>query len=639
MKLGVKFSLGLGAILLIVLAQAMYSINASHLLLRRNVFERTKGQVGEIKQDILHDLDFVREDLELFLSGYPWEDQVEQHNTLQKDSSEAAAMCEAVSSHPLSRAMRDRFINYFMDTYGFTLVSSVTAVNRLGWVVAQTSTPEKCNLAEQDWWRLTVAQGPQVLDTGKDQEMGGEGLVFSARLFDESGFFAGALKAVVPIHAILRNLFAGDLMFGVDEIDLYRKNGKLIFSTRAYVHGEDHSADPLFLRASKAKEPFVMEEYGERSIVAASWLSEGASVELPWLVVFKANYDVLLGASEKLRNRMALISLGALLLASLVAVFITRGVVGPISRLCQSMTRFGEGDMDARATEESKDELGMLARAFNSMAGAQQRSKNVMENEIAMRRATEAQLESQTRRLESSNKELEQFAYVASHDLQEPLRIIVSYLQLLQKRYGDLLDADGLRFLESATNGANRMRSLIRGLLEYSRITSRGKAPEPVDAAKVMTDVCDELAMLIEEKKAKVRLGELPVIAMDPTQVHQLLLNLVGNGLKYNENESPEISVWGEKKSHGWEFHVKDNGIGIESKYFDRIFGVFQRLHSRAKYSGTGIGLALCRRIVERHGGTITVQSEPGQGSTFNFYIPEHKEKDDESQIGQNTDG
>lgn len=645
MKLGVKFSLGLGAILFIVLVQAMYSINASHVMLRQNVFERTQVQMVEVKRDIVRNIDFVRENLELFIEGYQWIGEVEQSNMLHSklhagiSRQRGDTACATVLNNPMSRAMRNRFINYFMDTYGFTLFSSVMAVNRFGYAVAQTAASRQCDHSDDAWWRLTESNGAQVLDIQQDPFTGTKGLVVTAQLHNMDDTFVGAYKAVVPIRSLFRNLLSENLEFGAAEIDIIRKDGELIFSTRAHLHGEKHANDPIFLQTRQAKEPFVVDDRGERFIVSASWLSQGTRFNLPWLIVFKANYDELLGTSESLRNRMALVSLGALLLASLVAVYITRGVVGPVSRLCQSMTRFGQGDMDARAAVETRDELAELAATFNTMAEAQQSSNKLMANEIAIRRKAEIKLERQTKLLKVSNKELEQFAYVASHDLQEPLRIIVSYLQLLGKRYGGLLDADGMRFLEAASNGANRMRNLIRGLLEYSRITSRGKAPEFVDASRVMADVLDELALRVEEKKAEVRTGELPTIAMDPTQLHQLLINLVGNGLKYNDNEKPEVEIWAEQGDCGWLFHVRDNGIGIDSKYFERIFGVFQRLHSRAKYTGTGIGLALCKRIVERHDGMVTVRSVPGEGSTFSFFIPYPRETGDEGKACENFDG
>lgn len=242
--------------------------------------------------------------------------------------------------------------------------------------------------------------------------------------------------------------------------------------------------------------------------------------------------------------------------------------------------------------------------------------------DITDRRLQEMKLAEINEKLERSNKELQQFAYIASHDLQEPLRMVSSYLGLLEKRYKDRLDDNARDFIGYAVDGAKRMSSFIKDLLTYSRVTSQAREHVPTDMNEIISDVQRDLQVLIREKKASVEASELPEVMADPVQMHQLLQNLIGNAIKFHGERTPEIAVNAKPAHNGYVFSVRDNGIGIEAQYFDRIFQVFQRLHDREKYEGTGIGLAICRKIVERHGGRLWVESEIGKGTTFFFTIP-----------------
>ncbi|ELY61483.1 PAS/PAC sensor signal transduction histidine kinase [Natronococcus amylolyticus DSM 10524] len=225
------------------------------------------------------------------------------------------------------------------------------------------------------------------------------------------------------------------------------------------------------------------------------------------------------------------------------------------------------------------------------------------------------------RRLEVSNERLEQFAYAASHDLQEPLRMVSSYLQLIERRYRDDLDDDGEEFIEFAIDGADRMRDMIEGLLEYSRVDTRNDSVESIELNAVLEDVLEDLHVRIVESDAEVTVEELPRLEGDASQLRQLFQNLLDNAITYSGDEPPRIHVSADRRHNDWVISVDDEGIGIDPKDQDRIFTVFDRLHSHGAYEGTGIGLALCQRIVERHGGEIWVDSEPGEGATFSFTL------------------
>ncbi|WP_436347355.1 PAS domain-containing protein [Natronorubrum sp. FCH18a] len=248
--------------------------------------------------------------------------------------------------------------------------------------------------------------------------------------------------------------------------------------------------------------------------------------------------------------------------------------------------------------------------------------------DISDRRADQYRLEELVGELESSNERLEQFAYAASHDLQEPLRMVASYLTLVEQRYADDLDDDGREFIAYAVDGARRMQEMIDGLLAYSRVDTQGDPFETVDCEAVLADVLTDLEVRIEETDADITVESLPRVYGDPGQLRQVFQNLLDNAITYSGDEAPRISVFAEKDGQEWRISVRDRGIGIDPADTDRIFQVFDRLHSVEEYAGTGIGLALCQRIVERHDGDIRVASTPDEGATFTVTLPAPPEPD-----------
>jgi light-regulated signal transduction histidine kinase (bacteriophytochrome) len=243
--------------------------------------------------------------------------------------------------------------------------------------------------------------------------------------------------------------------------------------------------------------------------------------------------------------------------------------------------------------------------------------------DITLRKRSEEEKEMLLVALQRSNRELEEFAAVASHDLQEPLRKIASFSELLANRYRGRLDEKADAFIGYIVDGAERMKTLINDILAYSRITTRGREFANTDFNAVINQVIRDMEMIIDDNAAEIDCEALPTIPADNIQMCQLFQNLIGNAIKYRSNEAPKIHISARKQESEWVFSVADNGIGIEQEYLQRIFIIFQRLHARDEYHGTGIGLAVCKKIVERHGGRIWVESEPGKGSTFYFTLPD----------------
>jgi signal transduction histidine kinase len=296
-------------------------------------------------------------------------------------------------------------------------------------------------------------------------------------------------------------------------------------------------------------------------------------------------------------------------------------------------------DLRRRLNFTQNDEIGAVGRAFDIMAQAlEDRSAALEVTAEALRieagvRAEverklqlahdelEATVEMRTAELRRSNAELEQFAYVASHDLQEPLRMVSNYTQLLARRYRGRLDDNADDFIGFAVEGASRMQQLINDLLEFSRVGSKGQDLSAVAMELVMERTLFNLDALLKETGAQVEHGPLPMVSGDEVQLTQLLQNLIANAIKFRRAETPRIQVSAELIDGAWTVSVSDNGIGIDPSYGERIFVIFQRLHTRDDYPGTGIGLAVCKRIVERHGGTIWVESKIGAGATFRFTL------------------
>ena len=354
------------------------------------------------------------------------------------------------------------------------------------------------------------------------------------------------------------------------------------------------------------------------------------------------------------RLRFTLLSIGGviLLLGLAAASVLARRFTQPIVKLAQTAAIVGKGDLSARVgLPPGSGEINQLAQAFDDMARGLETSYRALQQEGSERKKTAEQLRvlnetleqrivERTQELARSNAELEQFAYAASHDLQEPLRKVQAFGDLLEETSYEALNQEGRDYLTRIRDAARRMQTLINDLLEISRVTTRSHPFTPVDLTQVVREVLSDLQIRLEQSGGRVELNKLPSIEADPIQMHQLLQNLISNGLKYQPNDAkPVITIYSQivpcpesdrgdgNEQEFCQIMVEDNGIGFDEKHVERIFLLFQRLHRRTEYQGTGIGLALCRKIVRRHGGSITAKSKPGQGSTFIVTLPTKQAK------------
>ncbi len=333
-----------------------------------------------------------------------------------------------------------------------------------------------------------------------------------------------------------------------------------------------------------------------------------------WGMVVKIDIQEAYAPVFTVRNWSLFVGILVTGMGMLAALFVSKSISRPIQMLQRGVEIVGSGNLDYQVGISSEDEIGRLSRAFDAMT---ENLKNIT--------ASRDELNQIARELERSNQELQQFAYVASHDLQEPLRMVAGFTRLLERRYKDKLDQDAREFINFAVDGAVRMQKLIDDLLTYSRVGAPHIPFEPVDCNRLLNQAITNLRVAIEESHALITSSDLPTVTCNGSQMIQLFQNLISNAIKFRGAETPRIRIAAEHRDGEWLFSFRDNGIGIDPQYKDRIFQIFQRLHSRDEYDGTGIGLALCMKIVELHKGKIWMESEEGKGATFYFTLPDRE--------------
>jgi len=318
----------------------------------------------------------------------------------------------------------------------------------------------------------------------------------------------------------------------------------------------------------------------------------------------------------------------ALLLTVLVLAFgLWRSAILPLNRLASDARQVASGDFDHQVEPGGPAEMRAVGLDVNRM-------RERILAELSALREAHASLEAKTEDLQRSNSELEQFAYVASHDLQEPLRKVASFCQLLQRRYAGRLDAKADEYIEHAVDGAKRMQALINDLLAFSRVGRTAQRREPVSCAVLLAQAWANLAPEVRRTHATIEVGELPVVLGEATLLTAVFQNLINNALKFRADEPPRVSVSVRRDGEDWLFSFSDNGIGIEPEYADRIFVIFQRLHDKATYPGTGIGLAMVKKIIEYHGGRIWLDTTVTTGARFRFTLPALHEDEDKNADG-----
>lgn len=644
----------------------------------------------------------------------------------------AARLLSAPPGSAESRAAHDQFMAQVSARLRSSEFLDISLIHpQTGQVIASTDPTEEGKFKEDRPYFQQGRSAPFVQDLYHSIALQSVAMTAAAPLLTADGQPLGVLAAHLDlrdmnaIFARRTGLHETDDAFLVNTSSLFVTQPRFIESPAVLRRGI-HTDDIRSCLQGQSAVSEVLDYREHPAIVAYRWLPERRLC-----LVVKLDQTEAYAPARAFGLKIALGSAGALLAAALVGYALSRSVTGPILALRSGAARFGRGELGTRLPEDSRDELGELAREFNRMAEALARQQTHLQHraeqffnltldllctlspdgrlidlnpaweqtlgyrredlrdcllidyvhpedrpatagtlqrltrersrvrfearfrdqaggyhwlawalvaapaddllygagrDVTERRLAEEQLRHQAHELEQSNRELEQFAYVASHDLQEPLRIVSSYLQLLERRYRGRLGQDADEFISFAVEGANRMKSLISDLLAYSRVGTRGKELAPVVMEDVLERVTHNLRMAVEESGAVLTHDPLPDVQADSTQMIQMLQNLIANSIKFRGADPPRIHVGVRRQDDHWLFFVRDNGIGIDPQYAELIFVIFQRLHNRDQYPGTGIGLAICRKIVERHGGRIWVESQPGKGATFYFTLEPARE-------------
>ncbi|RSM36108.1 HAMP domain-containing protein [Amycolatopsis balhimycina DSM 5908] len=340
-------------------------------------------------------------------------------------------------------------------------------------------------------------------------------------------------------------------------------------------------------------------------------------------------------AASFLNAMLVAVAVLVLLLFAVLFLGLRQVITRPILRLAGEVRQVAESDVHHPVHGSGPREIAQLGADVEAMrqrildeVAELERAHALLDRRTREAEQSNAMLDRRTRELERSNADLEQFAYVASHDLQEPLRKVASFCQLLQRRYQGLLDERGEQYIEYAVDGAKRMQVLINDLLAFSRVGRRPGEHVLVDAGALVDDALGNLDVALSLSGGKVSRGALPEVRVEPALMTAVFQNLIGNALKFKGEAPPEVRVTAERDGEDWVFSVSDTGIGIDAEYAERVFALFQRLHTRTAYPGTGIGLALCRRIVEHHGGRIWLDTEASD-TTFRFTLPAGEDKGD----------
>jgi signal transduction histidine kinase len=465
-------------------------------------------------------------------------------------------------------------------------------------------------------------------------------MVGAAPVLDLRGSFAGVIAVEIDLESTSTYLQDPGGLGSTGEVVIARRDGDsalLLFPSRSdpgaalvrrVAFGEGVGMPIQRAARGETGEGVAKDYRGVEVLAAWRYLPEQR-----WGLVAKLDAREAFAPVRVLRNLVLVAALVILAVGMIIAILAARSITRPIRALQRGAEEVTGGNLDHHLESNAPDEVGALSRAFARMtrtlaakiaeqqatAVELRRSHEELERRVAERTVD---LSNANAALTRSNAELEQFAYVASHDLQEPLRMISSYVQLIARRYRTRLDSDADEFIAFAVEGADRMQRMINDLLALSRIGTRGRSFGRVATHDVLAAAVSNLQVAIDEARAAITHDPLPVLVADEGQLVQLFQNLIGNAIKFRREAPPAIHVSATDAGSEWVFAVSDNGIGIEREYFDRVFVIFQRLHGKERYPGTGIGLAICKKIVERHGGRIWVESEVGAGTRVSFSLP-----------------
>jgi signal transduction histidine kinase len=489
-------------------------------------------------------------------------------------------------------------------------ISIIVMEPESGEVIASTDPLEEGKFHENRPYFIEGKKSPYIQNLYYSLSIQQPAITASAPIYSRDGKLLGVIAGrlnLAELHAIINPVSLNRETldaYVVTQANLFATQPRFIEDTAILQRGIRTDAVQACINGGNG----VMEGLNYRNTAAISsyrWLED----ENLCLVVEMEQTEAF-SSIQSLAETILLMTSVVLLLASLIAIALARTITQPLLRLQEAVLRFGMGEWNFRIPEESSDEVGMLAREFNHMADV------LSENQ--------ARLREQTRELIDANQQLEAFSYSISHDLRAPLRSVDGFSRILLEDFSDKLDDDGKRYATIVRNGAQQMGKLIDDLLVFSRVSRQSISRQEVNLEKLAYELAESAKKEEEERRIEIQVGNLPTCQADPSLIRQVFQNLLLNAVKYTRNrETARIEVGSKFMDGETVYYVRDNGAGFDMKYANKLFGVFQRLHRADEFEGTGVGLAIVRRIINRHGGRIWADAEVDKGATFFFTLPD----------------
>jgi signal transduction histidine kinase len=542
----------------------------------------------------------------------------------QGEGREARELAQSLTNNECADYLRTVFIEYYQMLHGYSLFEEAFLTNRYGALVCQTSESGHYYYGDKAWWQQAKKEGYSIEETPNVAAEKTAAIDIAVRIEDAEGNFLGVLKSSMPLLSLLRESEIIVKRYDTTNIQLITEDGHLLYESGAFSFMTNISDTPYFDRLKQKSDFFIIHEHERTKLLSyARSAGYGTYRGLDWFLILKHNVRDILKNILILRRVMIIASVAVFVMAITIAGIIIRTIRRPLDELHHAAEQVATGELGYRLDIRSNDEIGEFAQTFNNMTRQLQKSYRDLESEIAVRKEIEAQLERKNEDLERSNQELDDFSYIVSHDLREPLRGISNYSEILLEDYADKLDEEAVTYVNSLKRLSNRLDNLIQSLLYYSRAGRFDLSFEKTDLNQVLEETLESLDVFLRENNATIEVPrKLPEATCDRTRVGEIFANLITNAVKYNDKEEKNVVVGFDDTQNPVVFYVQDNGIGIREKHLDSVFKIFKRLHPRDRYGGgTGSGLTIVRKLVERHGGSIWVESTYGEGSTFYFTL------------------
>jgi signal transduction histidine kinase len=533
---------------------------------------------------------------------------------------ETPASSTTLLHNELSQYLELMFHDRAIKEYGYKIFTEVLIANQFGEIVAANKKQSRLLCNNEEWWQKTMEHGSYYSDIKFDENTSSFGIEIAHSIRDENKTL-GVIKGFLDISKLIEE---ARISWGSNsrvEIKVLTNSGEIIYSTNLYKFLDDYTSKHYFPKNKDSFNGYYINR--EDGYLYSYSVSDGYRNYdgFKWILIVSEKLNKALAPINQFSRKIYLYLLMIILLSIAGTLFIIYSIIKPLGKFKEGASEIASGNLNYLFIVDKNEELISLSNTFNDMVAKLKQSYQHIENKE--KRAVKL-----SRELKISNQELEQFSYIASHDLKEPLRKIIAYGGLLSEEYSDYIDEQGQKYISIMGNSAQRMNDLLSNLLAYSRIESRGKEFLKISLNEVLDDVLSDLEIQIQETGTIITSQELPEIMGDKIQISQIFQNIISNAIKFvkpHQNPNISFSLVNTEGDNDYKIAIKDDGIGFDMQYRDEIFKPFKKLHSASEYAGTGIGLAICKKIIKRHHGYITVESTKGIGTTFFIHIPKIK--------------